>query len=145
MIQEEPYIERRAEWCRRLRSGKIKQAEGSLRKNGAFCCLGVACNIFNPQAWLSPAKASLETGYPMSEWAWIEGLLDGDPKLETSSLPLHVEEWFGITSGEAGDLAEMNDEGYTFKQIADAIESGEICTWKYDHEPAKRHKKGRYI
>ena len=37
---------KKKKWVKALRSGKYKQQrEGFLKKDGAYCCLGVACSI----------------------------------------------------------------------------------------------------
>jgi len=33
----------KAEWVKALMSGKYEQGEGSLYRNGKYCCLGVLC------------------------------------------------------------------------------------------------------
>ncbi len=38
-------------WVAALRSGKYQQITGQLRKENGFCCLGVACDVFNPSLW----------------------------------------------------------------------------------------------
>ena len=32
-------------WTKALRSGRYKQAQGVLKMDGAYCCLGVLCNV----------------------------------------------------------------------------------------------------
>jgi len=38
-------------WTEALRSGKYKQGTGALRKKDAYCCLGVLCDLVDPEAW----------------------------------------------------------------------------------------------
>lgn len=38
-------------WIEALHSGKYQQAYGKLRRNDGFCCLGVACDIYNHDQW----------------------------------------------------------------------------------------------
>lgn len=39
-------------WIKALRSGKYKQGKKALRtSNNEFCCLGVLCDVANPQLW----------------------------------------------------------------------------------------------
>lgn len=35
----------KADWIAALRSGEWKQARGQLHKDGAYCCLGVLCEV----------------------------------------------------------------------------------------------------
>lgn len=45
----------KAKWVAALRSGKYQQTSGQLRRNegesSSFCCLGVLCDVVNPDAW----------------------------------------------------------------------------------------------
>lgn len=108
---------------RALRSGNYHQGQGQLvDKDDCFCCLGVACNI---------SKADLEWGMSyIGEGQWYIGG-------SCVTLPSQVQEEFGFFSysGERrdgkdiiingkyyADLAEANDEGCTFEQLADYIE-----------------------
>lgn len=46
----DPKMKRR--WIRALRSGKYKQGHDRLRtEDNRFCCLGVVCDIVNPDGW----------------------------------------------------------------------------------------------
>ena len=116
-----------------LRSGDYEQIRTRLRKGDGFCCLGVACDLFMKE---NP------------EWRWApEDLMDqssfarrGDPT-EYTALPPKVKEWLGFQNNfggfepadveddtfdgehvKGGTLADVNDSGFTFNQIADLIE-----------------------
>ena len=96
-------------WVEALRSGKYEQGRHRLRDNeNGFCCLGVACDVFGPDDW------------------------DGLKFLgEVSYLPPAVMEFFGISDRRAfyrhdlmkTTLADQNDKGKSFAEIADIIES----------------------
>lgn len=103
-------------WVAELRSGNYKQATGGLRKGDCFCCLGVACDLYAKEfseSWIS--------GGTYQEFKGMEGIL-----------PEEVSAWLGLGNRE-GDfydgegshesLADLNDSGCTFSQIADIIES----------------------
>jgi len=109
-------------WVKALRSGKYKQGKNSLRVDGTYCCLGVACDLY--------AK---ETG--LGKWEFYEdvclGFLIGS-NLEETTLPHEVKKWLGlrdccglfIKDGKTDYLTELNDaRDYTFKEIADLVES----------------------
>ena len=113
---------RRAEWVRRLRSGDYKQGRGQLRnKNDRYCCLGVLCEM--------AAEVGVVNARPL-RYGWDYGGSVG-------TLPPAVREWSGVRGdtgfikpkeGSADDLVMLNDdEGYTFKRIADVIESGALA------------------
>lgn len=101
----------KAKWVAALRSGEYKQAKGALKDGGGFCCLGVLCDLH-----------SKETGR-----AWDDGRYLGAEK----DLPDEVREWAGgyepftkFRIDHDFDMAEQHNDnnGYTFAQIADAIE-----------------------
>ena len=87
-------------WVAALRSGRYKQGKGKLKAGSKYCCLGVACKLY-------PGK--------------LPALRD------FARLPDEVQEWLGLNSdsGEFGEqcLAKINDEGASFAEIADLIES----------------------
>lgn len=108
-------------WVAALRSGNYKQGRGDLRKRPinesgfVFCCLGVLCDISG-----------------LGEWDGTCYLVNGDPY--EGDLPVPVAEWLGLVpvgSDKYGTDVELEDStainlndnyGYTFEQIADAIE-----------------------
>lgn len=63
-----------AKWIVALRSGKYRQGLRQLRMNGAYCCLGVACDISGLGEWrqsfyATPAGASeITLPGPVSAW-----------------------------------------------------------------------------
>lgn len=100
-------------WVRALRSGEYKQTTGCLRSSqDGYCCLGVLCDIY-----------SKELGIP-----WERGKVRFYQFLGcATSLPTEVTEWAGRAnvgfSFRNGYLAELNDNGRTFEEIADVIEA----------------------
>lgn len=106
-----------------LRSGEYEQAQHQLRKEGRFCCLGVACDLFHKETGL---------GQWMEDEAFRVGALNGSH----STLPPSVAAWLGVKHNAANpdtsvlnkklnitySIAELNDAGWTFDQIADVIE-----------------------
>jgi hypothetical protein len=110
----------RKKWVEALRSGQYKQGRKRLCCDGAYCCLGVACDLYN--------KLNSENPLPTSVMA--DGAIKyGD---NDSYLPTIVGESLGMLSytgkymrpeGSYGYLAKDNDCGSSFLQIADLIES----------------------
>lgn len=102
-------------WVDALRSGKYKQCTGALTKDGAFCCLGVAC-----------------------ETAILDGLkIDKDGfmyDMEMDVLPNSVTLWLGLGGGDDDPFLSVDKEHYcsatnwndierkNFEQIAEMIE-----------------------
>lgn len=123
-------IEARAELVKRLRSGLVVQTRKVLgRPDGSRCCLGVACDI---AVEAGIATAVKRTVTPMDDGPDVhvgQVLYSYDGKLYT--LPKSVREFFGfVTNGGSytdikgrKSLAFQNDNGLTFSEIADIIES----------------------
>ena len=110
----------REQWVKALRSGKYKLGRRRLRIGDTFCCLGVLCDLNDPSLW---ALNDLSNEY---DYVYAE---------EYSAMPpvdLLIE--VGISDDEAHELAEQNDAGATFEEIADMIESGEIFATDYDSD-----------
>ncbi len=112
-----------------LRSGEFKQGVRRLRRqhNGdRFCCLGVACELY---------RREFKQGEWMKEADILFGQIEvfklGDRHGEASVLPPAVRDWLGWSkpSGAISEddcLAQRNDEGATFSEIADLIEQGRV-------------------
>ncbi len=108
----------KAKWVAALRSGKYKQGESALRIDQTYCCLGVLCALY--------AKDYGKR--------WSAALSYDDPDNGRGGFPSDsVVEWAGLPQRDPhvrvqGDepydstLAEQNDMGATFKEIADIIE-----------------------
>ena len=107
-------------WVKALRSGKYKQTRNVLADNKGFCCLGVLCDLYQPEYW--------------TYRSYDESLDHLTFLNETEVLPKEVAEWAGL-NGDSWDnpnviyknkptyLATLNDtEKLTFNQTADIIE-----------------------
>lgn len=105
-------------WLEALRSDKYKQGNGLLRTfDNKFCCLGVLCDIYTKTTdigWNDDNRHSYGMG------------------MYTASLDPDVQEWAGVDNtwgyiwldeeGRKTNLANMNDSGKTFEEIAKVIE-----------------------
>ncbi len=106
-------------WIAALRSGEYNQCTYGLRnKDNEFCCLGVAVDIMAPSTWLKTLNSD---GFYSYRSLGSTGLISNDefnrfvPFYIQNRLPFHV---------SVDTLIALNDdEGYTFAQIADIIES----------------------
>ena len=97
--------EMRKRWVEALRSGKYKQARKVLRSSeDFFCCLGVACDIADASVWHQ--RKDFTYWYRESRLSLLK---------ETRDL-------FGLTIDQTDYLAEQNDLGATFEDIANTIE-----------------------
>lgn len=100
-------------WVEALRSGKYKQAKNVLydEKTGGYCCLGVACQLYNEEF----PEDKVNTG-------------EGETQ-DLSSEYCEVRKWLGLLSctghlvSGLGSLAELNDKGVDFTEIANIIEA----------------------
>lgn len=119
-------------WVDALRSGKYEQGSEKLRSHQGYCCLGVLCDLYSQEQnteW-DFHGAYEEENTPMDYWYF-----DG----ESEFLPESVREWAGfsvaspqvkvyVTDDDEDDwfynedIANLNDNGYTFNALADLIE-----------------------
>lgn len=125
----------RKAWLEALRSGKYKQTTGKLKsRNGAYCCLGVLCEV-------------AEVPKKFNGFDYTYGPEDGKSWKDRSStsLPTQAMEWLGVTISEpklakpvtitkggierqVSSLITLNDDyGWSFAQIADAIEENGLA------------------
>lgn len=92
-----------------LRSGKYQQGSGNLvsaeGKHLYYCCLGVACAV-------------LKFKTPTIRKEFHPGLGSED---QNTFLSEETAALFGFSAEQQEKLAEMNDNGKPFEQIADAI------------------------
>lgn len=100
-----------------LRSGEYEQGVGYLQKEGKFCCLGVACDLYHKET----GGGKWELGSQTVSSFFINFLHASFP-------PVEVEKWLGLERPNSArpyaiaHLAAMNDEGHSFEQIAQYIE-----------------------
>ena len=101
-------------WVEALESEKFKQGVGQLRDDDKYCCLGVACNVLKIKA-VEPDDGYNEYTYDGEEDSLPEkavsrmGLLTVNGDIEVDELH------------DGHNLANLNDGGATFKQIAKFI------------------------
>lgn len=113
-------ITKNRKWIEALRSGKYKQTKSRLRDTFGFCCLGVACDLINSDAWHFNI---LEKDYSFSNTNERSVLPENIQNLygllfDTGISMYYINEKFHVD----GHLTTLNDKGFTFTQIADVIE-----------------------
>lgn len=118
-----------AVWCQALRSGVYYRAEGYLKRRRAgfestlHCCLGVACELFDPQALVlgsSDAEALLmRRDADTVDWTWYV-MIDGSP--HSAALPESVSQLLDLSQDDCDTLAILNDHDWSFRDIADLLE-----------------------
>lgn len=123
----------KALWLDALESGEYVQTQKFLR-NGekSFCCLGVLCDLYlksgGTGCWVSDSADGIHpAGFHMET-----------PRVKTHhGLPPEVQAWSGVSDGlgyvgssttlprvvelPCRTLAHLNDNGYTFAEIAKVI------------------------
>jgi hypothetical protein len=113
--------ELKTKWVKALRSGKYESCQARLVSPGgdAFCCLGVLADVQGcvwkdaPHSYLALAPIM-----PRGRKTWnCAGNGSGDGEY------LKPERAGGLALTAQVYLAKMNDEGKSFKQIADWIEA----------------------
>ena len=102
-------------WIAALRSGEFNQTRERLAdmRRTEHCCLGVLCEL------------AIKDDVEMEVFASVDArtYFDGDDAL----LPERVAEWAGMSSRDGAlpgffTLADLNDDGRSFEDIADVIE-----------------------
>lgn len=101
------HVDIKSRWIEALRSGKYEQGKYQLRTwDNKFCCLGVLCDIVNPEGWETDDHGDLIWG-DLGSFLGLKALI-------AAGLP----ESFDQTL-----LTSQNDkEGKSFEEIADWIE-----------------------
>ena len=100
----------------------FQQASRKLREGEAFCCLGVACELYRRET----GKGDWEVGNN-GKWRFRINVCGRS----VTYLPNAVVDWLGLASNSgyfkrAGvfvSLASMNDDGKSFQTIAATIKS----------------------
>ena len=109
-LSEDPRFdpELKARWLEALRSGRYQQGRQSLRPTlESYCCLGVLCDVIDPQGWDGRRWRDKATGCDHS-----------------SKVPIPTERRLALPHEITGTLMHMNDEDEkSFAEIADYIEA----------------------
>ena len=105
-------------WVKALRSGDYQQTTSKLKTSEGYCCLGVLAEI-------CPLEIRGEWTDYHHGYSTLVKYDDGDG-IESNVLPERIWKWAGMRgenphSGK-WSLAEWNDKGSTFAEIADIIE-----------------------
>jgi hypothetical protein len=99
-------------WVSALRSGEYQQGQYCLRTEDKFCCLGVLCDLYGKENNV--------------EWDLVNDDGNYEFSYHSERLPLFVVGWAGVGNDNPEicetSLAELNDTGSTFNEIADLIE-----------------------
>lgn len=126
-------------WLHALRSGEYKQGRNFLRDGDRYCCLGVLCDLAESHGIVESRHLTVRE---------IEDLANRDQREDEPfgyysepqeyihddaiQLPVAVQAWAGLQTADplvphgSGriTLANLNDRGHSFTEIADVIEQG---------------------
>lgn len=98
---------------------KYKQGLKALRRGDTFCCLGVLCELAVEDGVIPPPSEALGN----KVFTYGEGVG------RTNYLPYDVWFWAGMKTSDGSfdcvenrSLVNLNDNGFTFEQIAKVIE-----------------------
>jgi len=130
----------KAGWLEALRSGSYEQTRGKLKGDDGHCCLGVLCETLGIDNFMNSEDEYVFTAY---QWLLDHNTDDSvtydnddDGCSHALQLPDPLAFHLGLDTRELDLLMSLNDgthdksvgngEGkrYTFKEIADLIESG---------------------
>jgi hypothetical protein len=106
----------KAAWVAALRSGEYRQGQGGLRAGDEFCCLGVLCDLKGDD-WIAGHNNDEVYGYS------LRGVFDMPPASVYSWAGCNLAAAKVTIDGVTKPVADHNDEGATFAEIADAIEA----------------------
>lgn len=104
-------------WVVALRSGKYKQGKRYLRTSDHFCCLGVLCEINNLPRIEGFSGYRYYSSYSIEELPQLFANklgIDINPEVNTEIIPGH---------SAPRHLSSINDNGYSFDEIATLIET----------------------
>lgn len=129
----------RKAWVEALRSGKYKQTKGKLKsRNGAYCCLGVLCEVAEVPRLFSGGEYNYGDLDAIRDDRWMD--------YSATALPPVAQDWLGVSTSdpmlakpvtvkdnygdeiEVTNLISLNDDhGWSFEQIADAVEKNGLA------------------
>lgn len=127
-------------WIDALLSGKYKQGHNALKdESGKYCCLGVLCELaVTANVIPAPVTKEVPSVCPITEEKTYElKTFYGSPLVDEYGryidehnvvLPPEVSKWAGlkshdpVTNRDGRTLSMLNDDGYTFKDLATIIE-----------------------
>lgn len=108
----------RDKWCAALRDGSYKQGTSRLRTpDNKFCCWGVFCDLIDPSLWKQVNKVDT-----YNHWEYNNSTLMPSAKILTENLGDNEFTLDNNLHSISGYLANQNDAGKTFLEIADLIE-----------------------
>jgi len=117
------------EWIDALRSGDYEQGVGTLNRDGKFCCIGVLCDLIDPDGWTNVRDVDPQGTY----FATDDKTMVFGSTMAVTTPPYEI--FKDLKFAFELDLIKMNDhEGASFTEIAEKIEE----TWGRDRVIGQR-------
>jgi hypothetical protein len=111
-------------WLAALRSGEYEQTKGALRRDNSFCCLGVLCDVISPDGWQKNNDKDVGSSSYCYNFDEVNRNSAVIPRTPGVKLGLYELDEDAADACRISDMAmDMNDEGKTFPEIADYLES----------------------
>ena len=139
--QKKEFVKRRKAWVDTLRSDYFVQGRGGLRtRHDEYCCLGVACKVFEDREESDFKWRPEATPEDIKEDTWelyeMRDDMTGGEMWDSSHLPSHIQEYFDISSTDIIHLTQMNDglnsmRRHNFEEIANFIEEMHFASEPY--------------
>jgi hypothetical protein len=105
----------KSKWIKALRNqdgSNYKQGRGNLLKNNKYCCLGVACDLLQPETWFEIN----------GECRWGDRHGKQNINYSSSRIPTFASDVIELNYCDQNILIELNDAGKSFTEIAQWIE-----------------------
>lgn len=135
--------ELKTKWLAALRSGDYAQGKHVLRTTSdQYCCIGVLCNVLDPNAWKEPTDLQIDINAYRYADGWTRlpsertALEDFGWNASEPVVPINPDIDARLTQAKRDNqifvsddlqtryitLVALNDNGFTFTEIADLIE-----------------------
>ncbi len=127
------------QWIDALTNGTYRQGTGVLQTgDGSFCCLGVLCDLYHQETgngeWVAGSKQVANVN---AERVPVTNPTTGFTDMRFPDKTIHfksflgdhmreareITRWSGLDYMRASKLAELNDNGRSFAEIAEVIQA----------------------
>ena len=98
------------EWVKRLRSGDYDQTRGQLKNSEGHCCMGVLCDVIDPEEWTEGK----------TQWLW-RAFVGEIPRETLIEIDLSDQDQIDLIWKNDGNPAE-GVRRHSFAEIANYIE-----------------------
>lgn len=102
-----------------LKSNRYKQGKGVLHQGDSFCCLGVACDLIDKDRWEESKDDDLSDCYT---YMGLDGTLPKAIQIKYGFWGDNADLAREYTGERIRSLTNLNDNGRSFKDIANIIE-----------------------